>query len=260
MKKAKISIITVTYNSESTLQDTINSIRNQNYKSLEYIIIDGGSSDNTIDIIKRNTDIVTKWISEPDRGLYDAMNKGVLLASGDLIGLLNSDDIFANNSILELIGNCYRINNVDLIYGDIGIYDFKLETKIRHWKTSEFQKNSFKNGWHPPHPGLFVSKRCYDLVGLYNIKYRICADFDFMLRAFEIHNCRAKYIQFETVKMRYGGKSTGSIRNIIDGNIQIYQSFKENNYRVSSFYIIRRILPKIIEMISIYLSKKKINF
>lgn len=252
MKEACISVITVTYNSEKTLQETINSIRDQKYPKLEYIVVDGGSNDSTIEIIKRNSDIITYWVSEPDKGLYDAMNKGIFIAKGEIIGILNSDDIYANSKILKTINSKYQNHSSDLIYGNLGLYDQKLKRKIRNWKSSYFIKNNFRKGWHPPHPSLFVSKNCYEKVGCYDLNYRICADFEFMLRAFEVFNCTFTYIDVEIVKMRHGGKSTGSLKNIIDGNLQIYSAFKKNNYKVSPFYFVLRVIPKIREALNQY--------
>ena len=155
----KVSILTAAYNSSETLEDCLQSVRNQTYPSIEHIIIDGGSTDGTIGIIKRYEGKIASWVSEPDNGIYDAMNKGLRLASGDIIGILNSDDMYADNSEIETVVRTITENNVDSCYGDLVYVDRNDTEKIaRYWKAGEYKKEKFKTGWMPPHPAFFVKK------------------------------------------------------------------------------------------------------
>jgi glycosyltransferase len=251
MSQIKVSIITVCFNSGKTLLETINSVKYQSYENIEYIIIDGLSSDDTISIVKDNKEVVDYYVSEKDNGLYDAMNKGIQLATGDIISILNSDDIYASNEVIANIVEVYlKDKSLDIVFGNIIFYDSNLIRQTRSWKTSKFIKKSFMKGWHPPHPGLFVTKRGYNICGGYNINYRMCADFEFMLRAFEKKSLSNKFIDLTIVKMRTGGKTTSSLKNIFDGNNQIIQAFKENNLKINPLvYLLRRLVPKAYNLI-----------
>jgi glycosyltransferase involved in cell wall biosynthesis len=258
MNKIKVSIITVCFNSEKTLHETINSVKYQTYENIEYIIIDGYSSDNTLNIIKSNIDVIDYYISENDNGLYDAMNKGIQIASGDIISILNSDDIYASNEVIKDIVEVFNNNkSLDIVFGNIVFYDSNMINPTRVWKSSDFKNKLFLKGWHPPHPALFVTKRGYNICGLYDINYRMCADFEFMLRAFEKKSLSNQFIDLTIVKMRTGGKTTSSLINIIDGNFQIISAFKKNNLKINPImYLIRRLAPK---LYAIFINKLKYN-
>jgi len=246
----KVSIITVSYNSQKTILDTFNSIRNQKINSIEYIVVDGNSKDSTIDLIKSNSDIISKSIIEPDEGIYDAMNKGIKNATGDIIGILNSDDVYFSNDTLELIHNVFTEHDCDIVYGNINYVSQDLKRIIRKWRSTSFKKGSFKRGWHPPHPAFFVKKSVYEICGLYDTKYGISADFDFMLRALEMNTFKVVFVDQVFTKMRIGGESNKSLRNILKGNIEILNSFKKNKISVSPFlYLTNRLLPKIFQFL-----------
>ena len=182
----KISIITVCFNSQQTIKATIKSVLNQSYKQVEYIIIDGASTDNTIKIINEFSNSIDVFVSEGDAGIYDAINKGITKSSGDVVGLLHADDVFDNNSV---VGNVMRLfdENIDMIYGDINYVDRKdINRVIRRWKSDSYTKGKFKWGWMPPHTGFFIKKSCYTKYGLYNLSLGSSADYELMLRMFEV--------------------------------------------------------------------------
>ena len=199
----KISIITVCYNSEKTIKDTIESVLNQSYSDFEYLIIDGKSSDNTLNIINSYNDPRIKLISEKDNGLYDAMNKGIKLATGDIIGIINSDDILYDNKVLQMVIDNYD-NNTDILHGNVQYLDESLSKVIRDY----IPGNNYKDYWCGAHPSMYIRKEVYNKIGLYNTNYKIAADYDFMVRC-NISNIKYKYLNKYFVKMRYGGASNG---------------------------------------------------
>ncbi|MCK4799036.1 MAG: glycosyltransferase [Spirochaetes bacterium] len=242
----KISIITVVYNSKNTIKETIESVLHQDYPLIEYIIIDGQSNDGTLDIIKMYKDKISKLISEKDNGIYDAMNKGIKLANGDIIGILNSDDIFENNKVISKVVKIFKTNSINSLYADLKYVNrYDTDKIIRYWKSSPFIKNSFKNGWHPPHPTFFVKKEIYEKYGYYNLNFKISADFELMLRFLERYNISTYYLPESIIKMRIGGKSNMNIFNILLGNINCYKAFKFNNVNISLFYPFFRFASKI---------------
>lgn len=199
----KISIITVSYNSEKTIKDTIESVLNQTYKNFEYLIIDGKSTDNTLDIIKSYKDPRIKLLSEIDNGLYDAMNKGIKLASGDIIGTINSDDILYDNNVLQTVIDNYD-DNTDILHANVKYYDSSLSKVIRDYIPGD----NYKDYWCGAHPSMYIRKEVFNNIGIYNTNYKIAADYDFMIRC-NINNIKYKYVNEYFVKMRYGGTSNG---------------------------------------------------
>lgn len=249
----KISIITGTYNSAKTLRDTFESILNQTYDNIEYIVVDGGSKDNTLDIVKEYEPKFNgrlKWISEKDNGIYDAMNKGIGLASGEVVGILNSDDFFTDNNVLSDIIDCFEKHNVDSLFANLYFVKQDDTSKIvRVWKGSPYKENGFKKGWHPSHPTFYVKNDIYKKYGVFDLNFDVSADFELMLRFIEKYKISTYYLDRFTVKMRYGGESTGSISKIIIGNKNILRAFKKNGIKVSFFYPIIRLVPKVLEFI-----------
>ncbi len=249
----KLSIITVTYNSGKTLRDTIESVLSQTYTNYEYIIVDGASKDNTIDIIKEYEPKFNGrmlWISEPDKGLYDAMNKGIRIATGDVVGTLNSDDFYIDNKVLEDIAKTFNQQDVDCIYGNLYFVDTKDTNKIvRTWIGSQYKKGAFCRGWHPAHPTFYSKRKYFDYLGDFDTSFDVSADFELMLRFIEKNELKSFYLNRFFIKMRIGGESTGSIKKIIQGNKNILRSFRKNNIKVSPFYLLKRLFPKIVNMI-----------
>lgn len=226
----KVSIITAVYNNKTYLQDAIDSVYNQSYKNIEHIIVDGNSNDGTIDLIKKNENKISKWLSENDKGIYDALNKGLKLATGDLIGFLHSDDIYASNEIIETIVNKIKKSNSDSIYGDL-LYVSKNDTNniIRFWKSKNFHYKLLKKGWMPPHPTFFVKKHIYNQYGGFNTNFKIAADYDLMLRFLGQKIISTSYLPQIIIKMRVGGLSNNSIRNIIRKSYEDFLALKINS-------------------------------
>lgn len=241
----KVSIITVTFNSALTLSNTIDSVRHQTYGNIEYIIVDGNSTDSTIEIIKNNLDLVSFWISEPDSGLYHAMNKGINLASGDIIGFINSDDFYLNDDVINNIVEEFTNNDVDAVHGELFYVD-KINTDriVRHWKSGNYYFGAFKRGWHPAHPTLFLKREVYEKFGHFNLDFKLASDFELMCRFFEKNQIKSVYLNKPLIKMRLGGTTSKNIRNVILQNIECYNAFGVNNLKVSFFYPILRFFFK----------------
>ena len=226
----KITLITISFNAQKTIQKTLESVQVQTYSEVEHIIVDGGSPDNTITIAKTFPHI-SKIISEPDKGIYDALNKGIKSATGDIIGFLNSDDIFYDENSLKIIAEAFD-KNTDCVFGDL-IYTDNNENIKRVWKGSEFKKGGFKKGWMPAHPTFYCRRSVYEKHGLYNDSYKIAGDFELMLRFFEKHTIRSKYIPHTLVNMKVGGVSNRSIKNKFIILEEELRAFKENDIHVN---------------------------
>ena len=241
----KISIITVCYNSQKTIKDTIESVINQSYSNIEYIIIDGASNDSTLKIINQFKSHIDVFISEKDHGIYDAINKGILKASGEIIGLLHADDIFDNHHVIENVAKSFDLNK-EILYGDITyVSKNNLDNVIRTWKSNNYSKNSFKWGWMPPHTGFFIKRDSYLKYGLYNLTLGTSADYELMLRMFEVHHLRATYLPKNITKMREGGISNSNFRNRIVANKNDRRSWEINNLKPYWFTFILKPLLKI---------------
>ena len=213
----RISIISSCYNSELTITETLNSIELQTYDDIELIIVDGNSKDNSLNIIQNFKEkfLNIKIISENDNGVYDALNKGIELASGDIIGFLHSDDIFKSNTVLSDIVLIFKNNDVDGVYGDLQyVKSTDINNVIRNWKSRKFYPEMIKNAWMPPHPTLFLRKEVYEKHGHFDTSFKIAADYEFILRIFKDQFLRFEYLPKTITTMRLGGISNGSLRNI----------------------------------------------
>lgn len=227
----KISIITVTYNSFNTLEKCINSVINQDYENIEHIIIDGKSTDNTINLINNYRNKISKFISESDKGIYDAINKGINLATGDIIGILNSDDFFADNLVVSRIIECFQKDKqLEAIYADVKFVERENTDKVvRYYSSNFFQPWMFKFGFQLAHPTFYVKKEVFAKYGLYRTDLRIAGDFELLLRFIKIHKIKLLYVKDLWVKMRVGGISTSGLSSIIKLNNEIVESHKFNN-------------------------------
>lgn len=242
----KVSIITATFNSAATISGCIASVNNQTHNDIEHIIIDCVSADRTIDIINSSSNRVTKIISEPDNGIYDAMNKGISLATGEVIGILNSDDLYTDNNVIENVVKVFGNKPVDCFHADLYYVKKDDITRIvRYWKTCDFIPGAFSKGWHPAHPTFFVRKEVYEKFGTFNLNFTLAADFELMLRFLERFRITSSYLPQPIVRMRLGGKTSRSIRNSIVQNIECYKAFKLNSISVSPLYPLYRLLPKL---------------
>ena len=218
----KFSILIPTFNSAKTIQDTIDSIRLQKFTSYEIIVIDNNSTDHTIQILKKNKLPNIKFIIEKDEGIYDAINKGILNARGDIISLLHSDDIYYNSSALQIISEIFDQKKIDIVYGDL-VYVKKnnLNKIIRYWKCSSFYPGRFLKGWHPPHPTFFVKKKIFNKYGFYKNHIGNSADVELMYRFLETNKISSFYLNKILIKMRYGGKSNKKLSSILSQNLAI---------------------------------------
>lgn len=221
-----ISIITATFNNALTITDCINSVQTQTQQPLEHIIIDAQSMDGTLQILQKFNHL--KVISEPDKGLYDALNKGIRLAQGDIIGFLHADDFYASNQVLEWVVNTFKAYNCEAVYGDLQyVHPHNTNKVIRKWIAGPYQRSLLKNGWMPPHPALFIKKAIYKQYGMFDLSYSIAADYELMMRLLWKYNISIIYIPHVLIKMRIGGKSN-RLSNI-------YLKMKED-YRVIKKY------------------------
>ena len=240
----KISIITVCFNSAATIRDTFESVLSQTYSDIDYIVVDGNSNDETVSIIKEYEPKFNgkmRWISESDRGLYDAMNKGLKMAIGDVIGILNSDDYYASNNVLTLVNNTISENNVDSCYGNL-LY-IKKGKPYRYWQSS-IQK-SFKSGWMPPHPSFFVRKEIYEKYGLFRLDCGVNADYELLLRFLEIYNITTKWLNHTFVCMNVGGISNKNIKSRINAVVNDRIAWTVNNIKPGIFTLFNKRLRKI---------------
>ena len=248
----KISIITATFNSEKTLQDTLDSVLRQDYRNIEHIIIDGGSTDSTVDLIQayasKTTSHSVKWVSEKDRGIYDAMNKGIAMATGDVIGILNSDDYFTSNDVVSKLIKPFSDEEIDAVYGDIHfIHDKEREKITRYYSSKMFSPFWIRFGFMPAHPSLYVRKEIYDKVGLYKLDYKIGADFEMVVRMFHVHKIKAHYINMDFVTMRNGGASTSGVQSHKLLLQEDARACRENGLYSNQFLISLKYLYKVFE-------------
>jgi len=226
----KVSIITSVFNNEETIEETLNSVLSQDYNDIEYIVIDGASTDRTCEIVKKYLDHVDVFISEPDKGIYDGLNKGIKVATGDIISFLHSDDIFYDKTTISEVVSAFQHYNTDSVYGDLVYIDKKDSNKIvRYWKSGRFSKKKLKYGWMPPHPSLFVKKHIYEKFGIFDTSFKIAADYDVVLRFFGTANISTVYVEKVFVKMRTGGESNRDIKNLLKKTMEDYKAMKKNN-------------------------------
>lgn len=225
----KVSIITVSFNSAKTIADTIESVLSQDFPQIEYIIVDGGSSDGTVEIIQQYQDRINHWVSEKDRGMYDAMNKGIALATGDVIGILNSDDVYMNTHVVSELMELMQAKRAQVVFADLILVDQDHPQKVlRYYDSSHFHPNKFKYGWMPAHPTVFVKRELYEAVGKFSTTYQIAADYEMLIRILAIQRARYAYLPKPIVRMRSGGASTASLSRNWILNQEIVRACKEN--------------------------------
>jgi glycosyltransferase involved in cell wall biosynthesis len=240
----KISIITVCYNSAATIGRAMQSVLSQNYPDVEYIIIDGGSTDGTVEIIQQYRR-VAHFVSEKDEGIYDAMNKGIALATGDVVGILNSDDLYADNNVLSVVMEAFADGAIDAVYGDIAYFHKKTPSAFfRHWKAGTFSAAKMRNGWMPPHPAFFVRRTWYKEYGDFRLDFGTAADYELLLR-FMLAHIRMKYLNRTFVYMQAGGASGKNFAARRNAWRLIRKAWVANGARPPLFLIERRILSKL---------------
>jgi len=244
----KVSLITATYNSARTLEKCMNSVLNQTYFNIEYILIDGNSSDNTLELIKTKAKDYNniKWVSENDLGIYDALNKGLSKVTGDIVGFLHSDDYLAKSITIENIVNAFNTHKVDGVYGNLHYVNYvDVNQIVRNWRSQPFHQKLLNRGWMPAHPTLYLKKEIYQDNGNFNIEYDIAADYDFILRIFGNSTYDFYFLPETIVKMRVGGASNHSLKNIIDKTKEDFRAAKTNGLNVPFKVILQKNLTKI---------------
>ena len=235
-----ISIIIPTFNSSQTIQNNLDSIKKQTYLNYEIVIIDNNSTDDTITLIKKNNFKNIKTIIEKDSGIYDAVNKGILNSTGDLVSILHSDDIYNHNDVLKNVVNAFsQKKNIEIVYGNlVYVKNNDINSVLRYWRPGKFKNDLFLKGWHPPHPSFFAKKRLFNSYGLYNSKIGNSADVELMHRFMQIFKINFYYLNETLVKMRYGGKSNSNIMSIIRQNLEIIKFLNIQNslYKIIIFF------------------------
>lgn len=248
----KISIITVVFNAGKTIADTIESVNAQTHSNIEYIVVDGGSTDGTQEIIARNKSDISKFVTGPDNGIYDAMNKGLGLATGEIIGFLNSDDVYANRCVLGQVADTIARNDLDALFGDVEIITAKaasLDRSLRTYRGKRFRPERIAWGWMPAHPALFLHRRVYDHFGSFRTDYRIAGDFELVARIFYGGTLTYQYLPEVLVRMRSGGVSTGGWRNTLLLNQEVLRACRENGIRTNMLKILSKYPAKLMEFI-----------
>lgn len=234
----KISIVTVCLNAAATIRDAVESVAAQCYPDIEHIVIDGGSTDRTLEVLKSSNGRISRLVSEKDESLYDAMNKGAGLCTGEVIGFLNADDVYASDSVISKVAECFNESSISACYGDLEYVARSDTSRIqRRWTSGEFRSGSFAQGWAPPHPAFFVRREHFASSGGFDLRFRVAADNDLMMRLLEVERIKCAYIPEVFVKMRSGGASNRSLRNILRGNLEIWRALNEKrlNPRFHSF-------------------------
>lgn len=241
----KVSIITATYNSERTIKDTLASVRQQTYKDVEHIIIDGASKDKTITLLNLYGH-QGPMLSERDNGIYDAMNKGVAMAGGDIVGILNSDDFYSNNTVIEKVVKAFNVLDCEAVYGDLVFVDSKQTNKVvRKWVAGNYDKKLFYKGWMPPHPTVFIKREVYEKYGLFNLKFKSSSDYELLLRLMLLKNIKVGYIPEVLVQMRTGGQSTKSLSNRLSAHKEDYLAWLSNGITPKWYTLAMKPLSKL---------------
>lgn len=246
----KISIITVTYNSAATLEQTIQSVVSQTYSNIEYIIVDGLSTDSTLNIVEKYRDKISKLVSEKDQGLYDAINKGIALANGDVVGILHSDDFYTHNRVIEEYATMFEKGSYDGVYADLYYVDKDDTDKIvRTWKSGAYNDGDFLNGWMPPHPTFFVKRNCYKQFGNFSLEFKTAADYELMLRFIHKQKIKLGYLNSFTVKMRTGGKSNANVQSRLNANREDRRAWEMNGLSPRFYTLYLKPFRKILQFI-----------
>ncbi len=245
----KVSIITVSYNCEATIEDTLLSVVSQDYPHMEHIVVDGASTDRTVEIIQKYQGVLYRYISEPDRGIYHAMNKGIRCATGDIVGILNGDDMYADNSCISAVVKEFEEKKVGAVCGDlVYVRPGSLNRPVRFYSSHGFRPHMFAYGMMPPHPAFFVLSRYYETCGLYSEEYKIAADFELLLRFLKIHGISYSCLARTLVKMRTGGVSTRNLKSNWILNREILKACRQNNVSTNMIAIYSKYAKKIFQL------------
>jgi len=250
----KVSVITVVYNNVETIEDTIKSVASQDYTDIEHIVIDGGSSDGTLEIIEKYRGKLGGVVTEPAEGIYHAMNKGLALATGEITGFMNSDDLYADSSVVRQVVDTFQDETMDACYADLVYVSKDNEKVIRYWKSAPFEKGSFTFGWCPPHPTFYVRKSLVERLGGFDQSVKIAAGVELMMRYLERGGIRARHIPRVWVTMRMGGKTNQSLMNTFQQNMEVLSALRSNNPHVSTFsFVARKVINRVGQYVSGFL-------
>lgn len=245
----KITIITVCYNSASHIADAINSVSGQDYKHIEHIVIDGNSNDGTQKIIEENSDKLSFWLSETDHGIYDAMNKGIQKATGDVIGILNSDDFYYDKQVISKVADAFSDEEVEAVFGDLIFVDpNNLDKTVRTYSSKKWHPDRFARGYMPAHPTFFVKRKFYEKHGLFETDYEIAADYELLVRLLYVHKLKYKYLPMKMVKMRKGGVSSNGIKSNIVLNKEIIRACRKHGIKTNILKIYPKYFRKVFEL------------
>jgi len=247
----KVSIITVVFNNKATIADAVESVLGQTYHDIEYIVVDGGSTDGTVEVLKSYGSRISKFVSERDKGLYDAMNKGILMATGDIVGILNSDDLYRHAEVIKTVVDTFNKSNVDSVFGDmIYVQRDNPEKIVRYYRSNNFKLEDFRKGMMPGHASFFVKKAFFEKFGIYNTNYKISADFDLLLRFLYVNRISYEYIPQVLIVMRMGGVSTRGLSSMLLMNKENLQICKLNNVKTNLLKIYSKYLYKIFQFVT----------
>ncbi|NJN27365.1 MAG: glycosyltransferase [Cyclobacteriaceae bacterium] len=245
----KVSIITVCYNSAAHLEDAIRSVANQEYGDIEHIVIDGDSKDGTQNLLEKHKQSLAKWVSEPDEGIYDAMNKGISMSDGQIIGMLNSDDFYYDNRVISRVVQAFADPAVDAVFGDLIFVDPKnLERTVRTYSSRKWHPGKFASGYMPAHPTFFVRREFYEKYGLFETDYKIAADYEMLIRLLYVHGLKYAYLPIKMVKMRKGGVSSNGFRSNILLNAEIVRACRTHGIKTNAFKIYPKYFNKVFEL------------
>lgn len=246
----KISVVTVCYNAAATVEQTLKSVLSQDYPDIEYIVVDGASTDGTQAIVERYKDRLSAYISEPDKGIYDAMNKGIALATGEVVGLLNADDIYAHRGVLSLVAVAMQASSVDAVYGDVDFFDDADPSRVcRRYRSARFRPDRIAWGWMPAHPSLFLRRSVYQRFGVFRTQYRIAGDFELIARIFKDGTLRSRYLPEVMVRMRAGGVSNGGWRKMLLLNREVMQACRDNGIHTNWLMLLSKYPLKLLELL-----------
>ncbi len=246
MQNIKISLITVVYNAQNTIDRCLDSVVRQKFNNIQYIVIDGGSTDGTIKIINKYRDKISVFISEPDNGIYDAMNKGISLATGDIIGTLNADDFLADADILSDVASIFAQQNISILYGNLDFIDTN-EKIVRKWRSGEYKSGKFNWGWMPPHPTFYCKKELFEKLGGYKLDYGSAADYELMLRFIHAYKAKVFYLNKVLIKMFIGGISNKNITNRVKALLYDLKAMRNNDILFPFITVIFKPLRKIMQ-------------
>lgn len=242
----KITVVTAVYNGAGTIEDTLRSVASQNYPNIEHIVVDGASKDATLAIVERYRKGIARIVSEPDRGVYDAMNKGLSAATGEVIGFLNADDVFAGPTVLSRIAETLALTDIDACYADLDYVSQSDPTRIvRRWRSEPYRPGLFERGWMPAHPTFYARRRVYEAFGGFDLSFKLQADFELTMRLMRIHGIQTTFVPEVWIKMRTGGMSNNSIRNIVRGNIEAHQACRKHRLQVPPWFMLTKVASRL---------------